>query len=125
MRCFFGSKQPSESGLFLDSSGSVVLECVCGEKLMLLGQEQDWREEGCTVFRCECGRELTLAEERVGEKALAIEELLRRSKKESSPRRLARRSTCFNGAAWRLPEGDSSPPDGSARISEGYERDLG
>ena len=74
----FGSGQPSESGLFLDPSGRVVLECVCGEKLVLLGQEQDWREEGCMIFRCECRRELTLAEDRVSERALAIGELLRR-----------------------------------------------
>ena len=55
------------------------MECACGEKLVLLGQEQDWREEGRTVFRCECGRKLTLAEGRADERALATEELLRRS----------------------------------------------
>ena len=78
MRNPFGSGQPSESGLFLDPLGRVVLECVCGEKLVLLGQEQDWREEGCMIFWCECRRELTLTEDRVSERALAIGELLRR-----------------------------------------------
>ena len=64
---FFGSEQPSESGRFLEPSGRVVLECLCGGKLVLLGQEQDCQKEGCTVFRCECGRELTLAEDRADE----------------------------------------------------------
>jgi hypothetical protein len=79
VRGSFGSEHPSESGRFLEPSGHVVLECLCGEKLVLLGQEQDCQEEGCTVFRCECGRELTLAEDRADERALAIGELLRRS----------------------------------------------
>ncbi len=79
MRSSFGSEQPSESGSFLEPSGCVVLECACGEKLVLLGQEQDWREEGRAVFRCECGRELTLAEDRADERALGIGELLGRS----------------------------------------------
>lgn len=79
VRSSFGSGQPSESGSFLDPSGHIVLECACGEKLVLLGQEQDWREEGRTVFRCECGRELTLAEDRADKRALSTGELLRRS----------------------------------------------
>ena len=72
-----GLGHPQESGLFLDPSGRVVLECMCGEKLVLLGQEQDWREERRTAFRCECERKLTLAKDRVGERALAIGELRR------------------------------------------------
>jgi hypothetical protein len=79
VRSSFQSGQPKESGRLLDPSGCVVLECRCEEKLILLGQELDWREEGPTLFRCECGRELTLAEDRVGERALAIGQLLRRS----------------------------------------------
>src|SRR5918997_5828090 len=67
VRSPFGSEQPSESGRFLEPSGRVVLECLCGGKLVLLGQEQDCQKEGCTVFRCECGRELTLAEDRADE----------------------------------------------------------
>ena len=66
-------------GRFPERSGRVVLECLCGEKLVLLGREQDCQEEGSTVFRCECGRELTPAEDRADERALAIGELLRRS----------------------------------------------
>ena len=79
MRSSFRSEQPSESGRFLEPSGRVVYECLCGEKLVLLGSEQDCQEEGCTLFLCECGRELTHAEECADERALAIRELLRRS----------------------------------------------
>jgi hypothetical protein len=79
VRSSVGSEQPSESGRFLEPSGRVVLECLCGEKLVLLGREQGCQEEGCTLFRCECGRELTPAEECADERALAIGELLRRS----------------------------------------------
>jgi hypothetical protein len=52
---------------------------LCGEELVLLGREQDCQEEGCTVFRCEWGRELTAAEDRAEERAMVIGELLRRS----------------------------------------------
>ena len=76
---FFSIGLPPQLGRLLDPSWCVVLECRCEEKLILLGQEQDWQEEGRTLFRCECGRELTLAEDRVGKRALAIGQLLRRS----------------------------------------------
>lgn len=79
MRSPVGSEPPSEPGCFLGPSGRVVLECLCGEELVLLGREQDCQEEGCTLFRCECGRELTHAEDRADERALTIGELLRRS----------------------------------------------
>ena len=45
-----GSEQPSESGRFLEPSGRVVLECLCGEELVLLGREQGCQEVGCTLF---------------------------------------------------------------------------
>lgn len=42
-------------------SKSIVLECRCGEQLLLLGRETDWRKEGRTVFECGgCGEELSL-----------------------------------------------------------------
>ncbi len=52
----------------IESSGHVVLGCEsCGERLVLLGLEGDWRSEGSTVFRCGgCGEKLTLAD-RLGE----------------------------------------------------------
>lgn len=61
----------------LEVSGRIVLGCgSCGERVVLLGREDDWHSEGRTVFACECGARLTLAD-RVGEGDLAIVELLR------------------------------------------------
>jgi hypothetical protein len=46
---------------FVRCSKSVVLECGCGEKLLLLGGEEDWRKEGREVFECSgCGGKLSL-----------------------------------------------------------------
>jgi predicted SprT family Zn-dependent metalloprotease len=48
---------------FIACSKSIVLECRCGEKLVLLGREADWRKEGHTVFACGgCGKKLSLAD---------------------------------------------------------------
>ena len=42
-------------------SQSIVLECRCGEKLILLGHKSDWEWEGRTVFACSgCGEKLFL-----------------------------------------------------------------
>ncbi len=61
----------------LEVSGRIVLGCgSCGERVVLLGREDDWYSEGRTVFACECGARLTLAD-RVGEGDLAFTELLR------------------------------------------------
>ena len=45
------------------ASGRVVLACRgCGERLLLLGQEDDWAGEGRLAFRCAgCGGEVGLA----------------------------------------------------------------
>jgi len=45
----------------MEPSGRIVLECGCGERLILLGREDDWYAEGRRTFACECGNELTLA----------------------------------------------------------------
>ena len=46
---------------FVNCSKSIALECRCGEKLLLLGREADWRKEGRTVFVCSgCGKRLSL-----------------------------------------------------------------
>jgi DNA-directed RNA polymerase subunit RPC12/RpoP len=46
---------------FVDCSKSIVIECRCGEKLLLLGRQSDWRSEGRTVFECGgCGKKLSL-----------------------------------------------------------------
>ena len=50
---------------FVDCSKSLVIECQCGEKLLLLGRESDWRSEKRTVFECGgCGKKLSLEDAR-------------------------------------------------------------
>ena len=40
----------------------IILECGgCGERLILLGTEDDWRSRRA-VFKCVCGKKLTLDE---------------------------------------------------------------
>jgi hypothetical protein len=51
-----------ESDRFILCSERIVLECECGERLILLGLEDDWYSELRTAFECECGEELTLAD---------------------------------------------------------------
>jgi predicted RNA-binding Zn-ribbon protein involved in translation (DUF1610 family) len=59
---------------FVECSGRVVLECGnCGEALILLGHEKDWRSEG-TSFGCHCGQTLTLMNRRDRDAALTPEE---------------------------------------------------
>jgi hypothetical protein len=61
----------------LEVSGRIVLGCgSCGERVVLLGREDDWHSEGRTVFACECGARLTLAD-RLEEEDLDFAELLR------------------------------------------------
>ena len=60
----------------LEVSGRIVLGCAtCGERIVLLGREDDWHSEGRTAFACECGTRLTLAD-RVGEGDLDFAVLL-------------------------------------------------
>jgi len=51
-----------EEGRFVDCSEGLVIECGgCGEELLLLGRESDWRSEGRTAFECGgCGKDLVL-----------------------------------------------------------------
>ncbi len=46
----------------MEPSGQIVLGCAeCGEGVVLLGLEEDWRSEGRTAFGCAgCGEDLTL-----------------------------------------------------------------
>jgi hypothetical protein len=77
----------SESERIVLCSERIVLECKCGERLILLGREDDWYSEGRAVFECHCGDKLTLAhrfyEEETnlvdgfGEGATGVRELLR------------------------------------------------
>ena len=46
---------------FVTCSKSIVLNCRCGQKLLLLGREADWHKEGRSVFQCSrCGKILSL-----------------------------------------------------------------
>ena len=51
----------------VEPSGQTVLGCRgCGEKLVLVGLEEDWRSKGRTTFGCAgCGEEVTLAGDRL------------------------------------------------------------
>ena len=47
----------------LELSDRIVLGCeACGERVVLLGREDDWYSEGHGSFACECGATLTLAD---------------------------------------------------------------
>ncbi len=59
----------------IEPTERIVLECGCGEQLVLLGREDDWYAEGRGTFECECGRELTLADRT--ERGPSVAELLR------------------------------------------------
>ena len=52
----------------IECSGRIVLDCTCGERVVLLGQEDDWYREKRLTFACECGESLTLAN-RINESA--------------------------------------------------------
>jgi hypothetical protein len=44
------------------SVARTVLDCSCGEKLILLGREEDWYSEGRTTFEChQCEGVISLA----------------------------------------------------------------
>lgn len=60
----------------LECSGHIILECGCGERLILLGVENDWRSEERTDFECPCGRTLSLAD-RLNEDVLEFRRLMR------------------------------------------------
>jgi hypothetical protein len=68
------SAKPEEHTL--ESSGRIVLECGCGERLMLLGLEVDWRSEQRMEFECSCGNGLTFSD-RLNEDVLEFRRLMR------------------------------------------------
>jgi hypothetical protein len=56
----------------LELSDRIVLGCeACGERVVLLGREDDWHSEGRSSFTCECGAKLALAD-RVREMGFSI-----------------------------------------------------
>ncbi len=72
-----GSWEPNwELDRFVLCTKRIVLECRCGEKLALLGLQDDWYSER-TSFECECGRRLTLANRVEEEVPPSLAELLR------------------------------------------------
>ena len=46
----------------------IILECECGERMVILGGEEDWRSRNA-IFKCGCGDKLTLAD-RLNEEVL-------------------------------------------------------
>ncbi len=51
----------------VEPSGRTVLRCAgCGEGMVLIGLEEDWRSEGRTAFAyAGCGEEVTLDDDRL------------------------------------------------------------
>jgi len=79
MQPYSESEHPEErpEERFVAFSERIVLGCErCGEKLILLGLEDDWRASGHDVFECECGAELSFAD-RADEEAMLVKDLLR------------------------------------------------
>ena len=82
-------QQDPNSELFVLCTNRVVLGCRCGERLILLGREEDWYSEGRTTFECgNCGSSVTLVdrldEEREptliggsGEEDMSVRDLIR------------------------------------------------
>jgi len=68
------SVEPEEHAL--ESSGRTILECSCGERLILLGLEEDWRSEQRIEFECSCGKGLTFSD-RLNEDVLEFRRLMR------------------------------------------------
>lgn len=66
-------KYGSKSERFVLCSERIILECACGERLVLLGLEEDWYSELRTLFECECGEKLSLAD-RLDEEGLTLVE---------------------------------------------------
>jgi hypothetical protein len=46
----------------IECSERMILECPCGERLVLLGRAVDWYSENRIAFDCECGEKLTFAD---------------------------------------------------------------
>jgi hypothetical protein len=51
----------TESDMTVECSGRITLECGCGDRLVLIGLEEDWCSEQRTDFECQCGKGLTLS----------------------------------------------------------------
>ncbi len=67
----------------VECSGRIDLECECGERLVLLGLEEDWQGEQAE-FGCQCGRSLTLAD-RADDEVRAVKKLISAGMGEKQP----------------------------------------
>jgi hypothetical protein len=60
-RCYMQQVSKVVPEHFVTCSKSIILRCRCGQTLLLLGREADWRKEGRSVFQCSgCGKKLSL-----------------------------------------------------------------
>jgi hypothetical protein len=69
-------EEPLESEHTVECSGRTILECSCGERLILLGLQEDWSSEQRTDFDCPCGKALNLSN-RLDEEVLAFRRLMK------------------------------------------------
>ena len=60
----------------VECSGRITLECGCGERLVVVGLEEDWRSGQQTDFECSCGRGLVLSD-RLREEVFEFGSLMR------------------------------------------------
>jgi len=60
--CFIERKGDVMREHTISCSDHIFLECGCGERLVLLGYEDDWYSEEHLTFACGCGEALTLAD---------------------------------------------------------------
>jgi hypothetical protein len=70
----------------IDTSGQIVLECSgCGERVILLGHEDDWSREHRHAFECSgCTKTVTLAD-RVDGTSYTMKSLMRSSIRPLNP----------------------------------------
>jgi hypothetical protein len=61
----------------VDYSGRTVLECGCGERLILLGLKENWLSEQRTYFECQCGQRLTWANRLDEDVVLEFKQIMR------------------------------------------------
>jgi hypothetical protein len=80
------SWQGGDEKHWVEASGQIVLECGgCGERLILLGLEEDWSKEHGDAFDCRgCDKTVTLAH-RVDGTANTLKSLLRNSMRSLHP----------------------------------------
>ena len=64
-RCHVLQESVTLAENYITFSKIIVLDCRCGEKLILLGRKEDWNREGRTDFECGgCRGKLYLEDDR-------------------------------------------------------------